>query len=172
MPELLRLNLGSGQRPFAKPWVNVDCQDRWSTDVLSDIRSMPMFKDSSAGIVVLHQVLEHFGCGEADGVIRECQRILAPGGSLIVTVPNLLALVKGWISRRIDTQIFLTSMYGAYMGDEADRHRWQYDAMTLDKAMRDSVTEPWREVKPFDYRQIEGANIAKDWWILGVEAVK
>lgn len=166
----LLINLGSGQRPFSKPWVNVDCQSRWEPDIVANGSSMPMFEDGSGGMIVLHHVLEHFGCGEGMEMLRECHRILAPGGSLIVTVPDMVALVKGWVTGRIDDQIFLTNIYGAYMGDEADRHKWGFTYERLFNEI-ESVSS-WRCVKPFNFRDVEGADIARDWWILGMEAVK
>lgn len=166
----LLLNVGSGQRPFAKPWVNVDIQARWKPDVVADGSSMPMFEDGSADVIVLHHVLEHFGCGEGAAMIWESYRILAPSGSLIVTVPDMRELVKGWITCKIDTQIFLTNVYGAYMNDEADRHKWGFTKDTLARFLWTAA--PWGEVIPYSYPPLHGADIAKDWWILGVEAIK
>ncbi len=166
----LLINLGSGQRPFQKPFINVDCQERWNPDVVTRGESMPMFQDGSADMIVLHQIIEHVGLGEFDGVIKECHRILAPGGSMIITTPDLTALVKAWIAGRIDDYIFCVNLYGAYMNDEADRHRWLYHERTLKKAIGDGIR--WSEVKLFDWRPIDGADIARDWWVLGIEAVK
>jgi hypothetical protein len=36
----------------------------------------------------------------------------------------------------------------------------------LDKAAE------WKAIRRFDFRAIEGADIAKDWYIAGVEAIK
>ena len=171
----LRLNCGSGQRPFGTTgygaWVNVDIQKRWNPDVVADIRSMPMFEDNSAEYIVLHHCLEHVGLGELDDGIRECYRILTPGGSLIVTVPDLSELTKAWLRGTIDDYTFCVNLYGAYMGDESDRHRWAYTGKTLAEALR-KAEEGWSEIKSFDWRPIEQSSIAKDFWILGVEAVK
>ena len=171
----LRLNCGSGQRPFGTTgdgaWINIDIQKRWNPDVVADIRSMPMFEDNTAEYIVLHHVMEHFGLGECDDCIRECYRILAPGGSLIVMVPDIDALVKRWIRKEITDYIFFTNVYGAYLHDEADRHKWGFIGKTLAEGLRSAVTE-WREIKSFDWRPIEQADLARDWWILGVEAVK
>lgn len=165
----LRLNVGSGQRPFALPWVNIDCQSKYNPDIVADASGMPMFEDGSADIVVLHHVLEHFGCGESAGLITECKRILAPGGSLIVCVPDFRSLVRGWITGQIDDQIFFTNVYGAYLGDEADRHKWGF---TRESLIAFLSKMGWTDVKLFDFRKIEGADIANAWWILGCEAIK
>jgi SAM-dependent methyltransferase len=165
-----QINLGSGQRKFSSPWINVDVQAKWTPDIISDGVSMPMFADNSAKTIVMHHVLEHFGCNEADHVIRECYRILAPGGSLIVTVPDIPNLMKGFFQDRINLQVLMTNLYGAYMGDEADRHKWGYGSLSLYQYLFQCA--PWKKAITFDHREIPGADIAKDWWILGMEAIK
>lgn len=128
-----------------------------------------MFESGSAEIIVLHHVLEHFGCGEGAGMLRECYRVLQPGGSLLVFVPDMIALAENWLRGGIGTQIYLTNVYGAFMGDLADRHRWGF---TLDSLMAELRVNGRWYVDKFGWRDIEGADIARDWWILGVEAIK
>lgn len=164
---VLRINLGSGQRKFAG-WVNVDINPRWEPDIVADGANMPMFADASADLIVSHHNLEHYGCGEAAPMLRECHRILAPEGSLIVCVPDMRALAQGWLQGRVTTQIYITNVYGAYMDSEADRHKWGFDELSL----RDFLLScGYARVKPFDWREIPGADIARDWWILAMEAV-
>lgn len=167
---MLRINLGSGQRPFKSPFVNVDINPRWSPDVVADGASMPMFADSSADLIVSHQNYEHYGLGEADGMVRECHRILCPGGSLIVTTPDLRALVDAWTRGKINDYIFCVNLYGAYMDSEADRHKWLYTYQTLGESLRKAAR--WGHVQRFAERQIPGADISLAWWILAVEAFK
>lgn len=170
----LMINLGSGQRPFKRPWLNVDVQEKWNPDVVADGKDLSeFFKDGCAKMIVSQHCLEHFGCGEADSMIRECWRVLEPGGSLIVTVPDISALCKGWLRGQIDDQLFLTNLYGAYMGDDADRHKWGFTGISLVKTL-DQAVEPgeWKHIRTFDNRKIEGADISQDWWILGEEAIK
>lgn len=166
----MKINLGSGQRPFGPGWCNVDCQARWNPDVVADGNSMPMFKDGSVEVIVSHHCLEHVGCGEGDGMLKECYRILQPGGSLIVTVPDMRALAMGWLARKITDQIYFTNVYGAFMQDDADRHRWGYVGVTLAETLQRAAG--WGKIVTFDWREIEGASIARDWWVLAVEAVK
>lgn len=168
---MLRINLGSGQRKFASPmWTNVDCQEKWSPDVVADGAHMPMFQDNSADTIVLHHVLEHFGCGEGMAMLQECYRVLAPGGKLIITVPDMRALVKGWVTGRINEQIFMTNVYGAYMGDEADRHKWGLTSDSLEELLRKVAS--WTSVADYEFESLPGSSIAQDWWILAKQAVK
>ena len=167
---LKQLNVGSGQRKFGQGWTNVDINPRWTPDVVADGASMPMFADGSADLVVLHHTVEHYGCGEAAALIKECYRILCPGGSLIVAVPDMRALVDMWIKGQISTQIFMTNPYGAYMDSEADRHKWGYDKQSLTRFLYDSAG--WSGVGPFNWRTIPGADIARANWILCLEATR
>lgn len=167
----LRINLGSGQRPFGEGWLNIDCQAKWNPDIVNVPGEPLPLPDETAEIVVLHHVLEHFGLGEADGLIRECHRVLQPGGSLLVFVPHLEALMDTYRLQKIDEYTLLVNLYGAYMGDEADRHKWNY--LNLGHLARTfGMKNNWRQTKAFDWRQIPGADIAQDWWILGMEAIK
>lgn len=165
----LLLNCGSGQRPFAKPWINIDAQERWNPDLVADCASLP-YADGSCEMIVLHHVLEHFGCGEGQGLIREAWRLLEPGGSLLVFVPDMRALAQRWLMGLLDTQVYMTNVYGAFMGDIHDRHRWGNDFMSLFEEL--NTTCKWRGVRGFDWRPITGASLAKDWWVLAMEAVR
>lgn len=171
---MIGLNVGSGQRPFdqSKGWINIDCVEREGMpkpDLIADGKNIPC-KDNYADYVVLHHVLEHFGCGEGIDLIKEAHRVLKPGGSLIVCVPDMAALNHGWFVGKINTQIYMTCVYGAYMGSEEDRHKWGYCGGSLLDFI--SCSAAWSNSTHFDWRTIPGADIAKDWWILGVEAIK
>lgn len=168
---MLGLNLGSGQRRFGAGWVNLDIQvapDR-TPDLVGDMFSLP-FKTEVVDLVVSHHSLEHFGCGEGRGFIEEAWRVLRHGGSLLVFVPDMRALARRWLTRGISTQIYLTNVYGAYMGDPHDRHLWGFDHESLVEFL--GGCQKWSKVTAFDWRFIEGADIARDFWILGAEAIK
>jgi SAM-dependent methyltransferase len=166
----LLLNIGSGQRPFEKPWINCDIQAKWKPDVVVDARSMPQFKDNSASMIVLHHVAEHAGCGEFHPVFCEAHRVLEPGGSLLVFVPDMRKLAERWLLKEMDDQLYFTNVYGAYNGDESDRHKWGFTLASLLRSLINAAH--WYDIKRFDWRPIPKADIARDWWILGIEAVK
>jgi predicted SAM-dependent methyltransferase len=114
--------------------------------------------------------LEHSGLGEADGVVREMWRVLKPGGSLLVFVPDLRELAMAWLTEKLDTITYAISLYGAYMGHDEDRHKFGYDRELLTGCL--SRCCEWKEVKPFDWRTIPGADCARDYWVLAIECVK
>lgn len=170
----IRLNIGSGQRPFNKPWVNIDSQERWSPDIVASGDKLTMFEDNSVSVVVLHHVLEHFGCGEGLPLLQECRRVLKALGRIYVYVPNMRALAQMWLNGAISDQIYMTNVYGAYMGSEDDRHKWGYTYHTLTQALGRAG------FKYFDSAftmanailDLQGASIAEDNWILGIGGFK
>src|SRR5215471_14950914 len=101
-----KLNVGSGQLPYDHEygWINLDSNNRWTPDIVGDWNDLGMFTDSSMDIVVSHHSLEHVGCGEANGFVKEAARILRPGGSLLVFVPDMRALAQRWILGEITEQ--------------------------------------------------------------------
>ena len=171
----VKINCGSGQRRFdvSLGWVNVDLVSREGQvpDIIADGAVLP-FDSASSSLVVLHHVLEHFGCGEADGLIRECHRVLQPGGSLLVFVPDLWKLAQRWMIGEIDDYIYCVNLYGAYQGDPGSRHYWGVRRQSLVRALSGNDFARWSQIKPFDWRLIPGADLAKDWWICAMEAVK
>lgn len=165
------LNLGSGQRPFSAPFVNIDVQAKWNPDIVHDVSSLPMFEDGSVDMVVLHMVYEHFGCGEGACMIRESYRVLRAGSSLIVIVPNAKELARRYADDIIEDFEYAIHTHGAYMGDDADRHKWCYSRRSLVEALMQCA--PWMKATDFDWRAIEGADIAAwSWWMLGIEVIK
>ncbi len=172
---MIGANIGSGERPFKSTeeikWYNIDAVDRpgQETDFICDASVALPFECDSLDYVVLHQVLEHAGCGEYCSLIENCKKVLKSGGSLLVFVPNMRALANRWVSGQMDTQLYLTSVYGAYRGDEESRHKWGYDADYLEAFLH---AQAFDIVKPFDWRNIPEASLAQDWWVLAMEAIK
>lgn len=171
------LNLGCGTRIFKSnadiEWTNLDAIAGPGVDVVADWRYLPFMVQASDkieyDIIIAHHTLEHQGCGEQP--IALCYAILKPGGSLIVSVPDVRKLAEMWLRGQISTQVYLTNIYGPFDGTEESRHKWGFDAASLQEAL--TASAPWASVKQFDWRHIPGTEIARDDnWILCVEAVK
>lgn len=170
----LCLNVGSGQRPFKSvgeyQWVNIDINPKWQPDIVADASKLEMFADNSVDLIVSHHQAEHLTLGESQAMFQECCRVLHPSGRMLVFVPDLFQLVRAWTQGRISDYIFCVNLHGAFMDDLADIHKWSFTRKTLAEHITKSGNWAW--IRPFEWDEIPGANLAKDWWVLGVEAVK
>ena len=83
-----KLNFGCGDR-LAPGWVNIDFHSHHpGVRRVNLLRRLP-FADNSFDVVYSSHVLEHFSRDTAASLLRECHRILKPGGILRVVVPDL-----------------------------------------------------------------------------------
>jgi len=164
------LNLASGQRPFGPPFVNVDVQAKWNPHVVADILDMPMFSDESAQMIVVWHAFEHNGCGDSDQMVRECHRILHPGGKLIAAVPDLDVLAWMRLSGQMTFDTYRINMFGAYMGDEADRHKWGWNQENFLEWIAGLAS--WKSVVKFNGPAPSGSDITVDKWMATCEAIK
>lgn len=96
------LNLGCGAVRPGEPFTNVDSlrqilhvgtPERAQLDsepnyVEADLRDRLPFAHSQFNGVLASHVLEHFDAISGVSVLRECHRVLCPGGCLLVSVPD------------------------------------------------------------------------------------
>jgi predicted SAM-dependent methyltransferase len=97
MGKLNYLNLGCGNK-FHKDWVNLDMISKSQY-----VKSHNLFKGLPFPVnqfyVIYHsQLLEHFPKEKAPNFIRECFRVLKPGGIIRVVVPDLENIVNEYLN--------------------------------------------------------------------------
>jgi len=183
--KLEKLNLGSGQRPFKAPWINIDAQNQnYPQDIntiQTDAKSLGMFQSRSVEIIVTHHLVEHIPVHEVSSYVGEWHRVLKRDGKLAVFVPNLRELDKAWLDGKVDTYIHNVNTYGAYQNNDFDIHKWGYDEQEL----RDRIACKGPDGKcmfDWDVRIInqdtlrepfyQNSDCVLDWWILALEFTK
>lgn len=95
----LSVNLGAG--PFGKSgWVNVDIRKFDQITFTYDFRKKLPFKNLSVKRIRLEHVFEHLDPkDEAPIFLKECLRVLVPGGVLRIVVPDLEKFIKAYVSK-------------------------------------------------------------------------
>jgi SAM-dependent methyltransferase len=78
---------------------------KWPKNLkLHNCRKKLPFKDESVDFIYTSHFLEHFKKFEAEKIVRDCFRVLKPGGTIRVTVPDLEILIRKYIEK--DTRYF------------------------------------------------------------------
>jgi predicted SAM-dependent methyltransferase len=155
----LRLNLGSGFRP--RPgWTNVDLSE--GSDLALDLREPLPFDDRSVDAIYTEHFFEHLSYpnlddstawdletpsrpSEALTFLRECLRVLAPGGLLDIVVPDAEGMLAEYVGRRdepfpmhlwwgpkwCDTPLHCVN----YLFRQGREHKYAYDEETLQRVL-------------------------------------
>ncbi len=89
-PELMRLHIGA--REVRDGWKVLDAEARPEVDFVGDVTRLESFADDSCSEIYCSHVLEHVGQTEMLETLNGIYRILAPGGRLYISVPDLEVL--------------------------------------------------------------------------------
>lgn len=92
------LNLGCGGR-FHPDWINMDMAPSDPRVISCDLSKGIPLPDDHCSVVYHAAVLEHFRRADALTFLRECERVLVPGGCIRVGVPDLEQLVRLYSER-------------------------------------------------------------------------
>ncbi len=96
---MTKLHLGCGGINLPG-WINVDL-DSPVADVIHDLRRPLPFEDESADLVFAEHFIEHLTYEEALGFLKECRRVLRKEGVLRFTTPDLMHLVRAYVSGEV-----------------------------------------------------------------------
>jgi predicted SAM-dependent methyltransferase len=111
------LNVGCGRRFSRDPrWLNVDLAPAAPEVVRIDAQAGLPFATASFAAVYHSHVLEHLNQAGGQRLLRECHRVLQPGGILRVVVPDLETIARCYLAR-------LDEVRAETPGAEA-RYRW------------------------------------------------
>jgi len=195
-----KLQLGSGPRS-PSGWLNVDgswsarlarkpimrdliaslhllprnvVETPWSPDiVVHDLRKPLPFQSARFTAVYASHLLEHLYLAEATQLLRECNRVLRPGGVLRVVVPDLRSIVMEYLAAtepggganglannadRMNERLLFRPpvppngnvVYRIYSAlKDFHLHKWMYDAESLISHLQRAG---FVEVKQMDFR--------------------
>jgi predicted SAM-dependent methyltransferase len=84
----VRLHLGCGPK-YLLGFINVDANPLVKADLWLDVRCGIPFSDGSVSSIYSTHMLEHFYPDELEQLLRECLRVLNPGGGVRFILPSL-----------------------------------------------------------------------------------
>lgn len=104
----IKLNVGSCQTMFHHGWQNLDVLDLgpWAQQygyqfVRCDLRAGLPYQTGTVDLLFAHHVLEHLSYEEGLQFLRDCRRVLKPGGAMRLAVPNAKVLIGKYLQREL-----------------------------------------------------------------------
>ncbi len=168
----VKLELGSGPVRGGDGWVTMDSMP--GADLRWDLRRPLPFPDNRVSQIYTSHLLEHFEFKDTVRLLRECWRILEPGGTISVCVPDASIYIRAytggeWPEGKASTD-FLTHgpallsdspldivNYIAYMDGH---HKHMFDAKSLLAALTaagfgDAQVRPFQPGRDLEERRHE-----------------
>lgn len=108
------LNLGCGPASSSE-FINIDAIPSSETNLVTDIRYLPMFANNSVNLIYASHVIEHIPREEIVATLAEWLRVLKPGGILRFGVPDFDKLIMVYQKSNRD----INSIVNQLMGQEA-----------------------------------------------------
>lgn len=146
----IKLHLGCGDYWF-EGYLNIDINVYGGTDMLWDIRKGLPFQNEVVEIIEAYEVLEHFNRDEVFELLEDWKRVLIPGGTIKISVPDMDGLIEKY---QTDKDEALKMIYGFV---DHPNHKWGYtvdslkevfeqhgfkDVVVIQGSMPERVTEP------------------------------
>ncbi len=147
--EPLRLHLGGKER--REGWTIVNIQPNPQVDVVADISDLTRFADDLVDEVYASHVFEHLSMSRVGPALVGVHRILKPGGTFRIAVPNLERLATVILDPKVSTYGVWEACRRIFGGDvdEHDRHACGFTPDTMIEALEQCGFTDVRQVESF-----------------------
>ncbi|BBY00462.1 class I SAM-dependent methyltransferase [Mycobacterium seoulense] len=92
----ISIEVGAGDKKGAGEWVTIDVMPR--CDLFWDLRKGIPFPDNSVKKVYSSHFFEHLSYSEIEKFLKECRRVLSPGGRFLICVPNARIYLEAYVN--------------------------------------------------------------------------
>jgi predicted O-linked N-acetylglucosamine transferase (SPINDLY family)/predicted SAM-dependent methyltransferase/glycosyltransferase involved in cell wall biosynthesis len=139
-----KLHIGCGKNIFPD-WINIDIEaNSPGVDLICDVRGELPFNDGSCSLIYNEHVLEHLTVEEGLFFLKECRRVLQPGGTLRIAMPDLENIVQKYNSEDWRDQDWLRWPDYQFVKTRAEminisfrwwEHKWLYNLEELNRRL-------------------------------------
>lgn len=149
-----RLHIGG--KEFKEGWEVIDAIPAPHVDHVGNASDLTRFADGTFAEVYASHVLEHFDFrDEILAVLTEWRRVLQPGGTLYVSVPDMERLCHLYLTPRLspESRFQLMKMFFGGHVDEYDYHKAGLDQAYLASQLQQAGFIDVRRVHSFELFQ-------------------
>lgn len=129
-------------------FISIDSRELPELDYVTSVDKLDMFQDNSVDLIYSCHVLEHFPRRATQRVLREWYRVLKPGGTLRLAVPDFEACVKVY-----ETTKNMALLLGHLVGGQdypGNTHFMVFDFTYLATLLSEVG---FRNIRKYDWRQ-------------------
>jgi predicted SAM-dependent methyltransferase/tetratricopeptide (TPR) repeat protein len=133
----VKLDICGGEFPYGRGFLNVDIRPLPNVDIIADISKGMNFADNTVDEIFSCGTLEHFYVPTVINILKEMRRILKPGGTITVGVPNMTTILDAFDRGEMDFKLFSQYIYGSVQedGNPYNVHRSLWNARQMIEAM-------------------------------------
>lgn len=147
----MKLHLACGKRNFGPDWIHID-GGNFPHLHSKDIVKLP-FKNNTADVIYCSHALEYFDRQEVVMVLNEWKRVLKPGGTLRLAVPDFNQMCFLYQRGQVNLEDILGPLYGKWeMDGKSVYHKTTYDYKSLSFLLTEIG---FKDVIHYDWRNTE-----------------
>lgn len=149
----MKLHLGCGKR-IIPGFVHIDAIDYPHVDHVATIDNLSFVPDNSVDVIYNCHVLEHFKRRDVGRVLQEWLRVLKPGGTLRISVPDFAKLCDVYQQYRQ-----LNLVIGALFGRQDYLYNIHYNVFDFASLSAELESVGFTNVRRYDWRETEHADV-------------
>lgn len=149
----MKLHLGCGKR-YIPDFVHIDVQPYDHIDYVASIDNLSSIEDGTVDLIYNCHVLEHFKRTDVSRVLKEWRRVLKPGGTLRISVPDFESICQVYNNLK-NIELVIGPIFGRqdYL---YNIHYNIFDYTSMSKQLEESG---FVNVHKYDWQETEHATI-------------
>ena len=149
----MKLHLGCGER-YIPGFFHIDGIKYDNVDLVAKLDDLGDIKSESVDLIYASHVLEHFGRLEVESVLLEWMRVLKPGGTMRLAVPDFEAVCKVYLETKS-----IEAVKGLVCGGQNYKYNFHYNIFDFDSLSKLLFKLGMKKVYMYDWRKTEHSAI-------------